>query len=86
MSGGRSLPSRHLNNWTDMGVDDSDATYMADWVPVIYRTLRTKICRTICPHSIQSAFSEDRAETTKCFVLLGESRTEDGGIYWQRRF
>jgi len=45
-------------------------------MPVIYRTLRTQICRTICPHPIQSTFSEDRAETTKCFVL-GENRTED---------
>ena len=44
-------------------------------MPVIYRTLRTKICRTICPHPIQSTFSEDRAET-ECFVL-GENRIED---------
>jgi len=42
----------------------------------VCRTLRTKICRTICPHSVQSTFSEDRAETTKCFVL-GENRTKD---------
>ena len=26
--GGRSLPSRHLDNWIDIGVDESDATYM----------------------------------------------------------
>jgi len=45
-------------------------------MPVIYRTLRTQICRTICPHPIQSTFSEDRVETTKCFVL-GENRTEE---------
>ena len=38
--------------------------------------MHTKICRTICPNSIQSAFPEDRAETTECF-FLGENRTED---------
>jgi len=38
-----------------------------------------QICRTICPHPIQSTFSKDRVETTKCFVL-GENRTEDDNL------
>jgi hypothetical protein len=42
---------------------------------IIDRTLRTRACRTIYPHNIQSTFSEDRDERKKCFVL-GENRTK----------
>ena len=56
-----------------IGVADSDATYKADCMPEIDRTLRTKICRSNCPHLMQSAFSEDRAENQKVFCLRQDS-------------